>query len=161
MVKSQENKKIKNAQETIYDGIIFKSKLEVMCYKALKEANLPVQYESKKFILWEGFKPTVPFYDKDKKTKLLKLQTKKLLNTTYSPDFYFEYGGHNIIIESKGFENEAFHLKKKLFRAWLEANQPNSIYFEIYTKKQLMQAIDIIKQLKSEENGKSFQQVQE
>ena len=40
-----------------------------------------------------------------------------------------------------------FPLRKKLFRKYLEDNHPNSIYFEIYTKKQLLQAIEIIRQL--------------
>ena len=160
-MEKQENKRVKNAQGISYDGIEFKSRLEGRCYKILKDAGFPVEYETRQFIIWKGFKPTVPFYDKDKKTKLLKLQTSKLRDMTYTPDLSFVYGDHTIIIEVKGFSTEVFGIKKKLFRAWLETNQPNIIYFEIYTAKQLLQAINIIKQLKQEENGKSFQQVQE
>jgi hypothetical protein len=47
-------------------------------------------------------------------------------------------------------ENDVFPIKKKLFRAWLEEHYPKSIYFEIYTKRQLLQAIDIINNLKEE-----------
>lgn len=141
------NKKIKNATPFEFDNIHFKSKLEVMTYKTLKEAGFLPQYEPTKFIIWEGFKPTIPFYNKDKNTKQLKRDSKKLINITYCPDFVFEYKNHTIIMEIKGFENDLFPIKKKLFRAYLEKNMPNSLYFEVYTKKQLLQAITIIKEL--------------
>lgn len=142
-----ENKKIKNTSPLEYDGISFKSKLEKMAYQTLKENNLPVEYEPKKFIIWEGFKPTVPFYNKDTSTRMLKLDNKKVISLSYTPDFVFTYANHLIILELKGFENNVFPVKKKIFRKWLEEHEPKSIYFEIYTKKQLLQAIDIIKSL--------------
>lgn len=142
-----ENKKIKNASPLVFDGISFKSKLEKMTYQTLKENDFPVEYEPKKFIIWEGFKPTVPFYNKDKATRMLKLENKKIINISYTPDFMFMYKDYLIVIEDKGIENDCFYLKKKMFRKWLEENVPKSVYFEIYTKKQLLQAIDIIKSL--------------
>ena len=142
-----ENKKIINASPLEYDGISFKSKLEKMAYQTLKEQGFPVLYEPKKFIIWEGFRPNVPFYNKDASTRMLKMDSKKVIDISYTPDLMFEYNNHLIIIEMKGFENNTYPLKKKIFRKWLESNYPNSIYFEIFTKKQLLQAIDIIKNL--------------
>jgi hypothetical protein len=142
-----ENKKIINASPLEYDGIFFKSKLEKMAYQTLKEQGFPVLYEPKKFIIWEGFRPNVPFYNKDASTRMLKMDSKKVIDISYTPDLMFEYNNHLIIIEMKGFENNTYPLKKKIFRKWLESNYPNSIYFEIFTKKQLLQAIDIIKNL--------------
>lgn len=142
-----ENKKIKNASPLEYDGISFKSKLEKMAYQTLKEQGFPVLYEPRKFIIWEGFRPNVPFYNKDASTRMLKRDSKKVIDISYTPDLMFEYNNHHIIIEMKGFENNTYPLKKKIFRKWLESNYPNSIYFEIFTKKQLLQAIDIIKNL--------------
>lgn len=142
-----ENKKIINASPLEYDGISFKSKLEKMAYQTLKEQGFPVLYEPKKFIIWEGFRPNVPFYNKDTSTRMLKMDSKKIIDISYTPDLMFEYNNHLIIIEMKGFENNTYPLKKKIFRKWLESNYPNSIYFEIFTKKQLLQAIDIIKNL--------------
>lgn len=142
-----ENKKIINASPLEYDGISFKSKLEKMAYQTLKEQGFPVLYEPKKFIIWEGFRPNVPFYNKDVSTRMLKMDRKKVIDISYTPDLMFEYNNHLIIIEMKGFENNTYPLKKKIFRKWLESNYPNSIYFEIFTKKQLLQAIDIIKNL--------------
>lgn len=143
-----ENKKIKNASPLEYEGISFKSKLEKMAYQTLREHGLPVEYEPQKFIIWEGFKPTVPFYNKDLKTRMLKLDIKKIIDISYTPDFIVRYNGYMVILELKGFENNVYPLKKKIFRKWLETNIPKSIYFEIFTKKQLLQAIDIIKNLK-------------
>lgn len=142
-----ENKKIINASPLEYDGIFFKSKLEKMAYQTLKEQGFPVLYEPKKFIIWEGFRPNVPFYNKDASTRMLRMDSKKVIDISYTPDLMFEYNNHLIIIEMKGFENNTYPLKKKIFRKWLESNYPNSIYFEIFTKKQLLQAIDIIKNL--------------
>lgn len=142
-----ENKKIINASPLEYDGISFKSKLEKMGYQTLKEQGFPVLYEPRKFIIWEGFRPNVPFYNKDASTRMLKMDSKKVIDISYTPDLMFEYNNHLIIIEMKGFENNTYPLKKKIFRKWLESNYPNSIYFEIFTKKQLLQAIDIIKKL--------------
>ena len=78
---------------------------------------------------------------------MLKLESKKIIDITYTPDFVFTYNGFLVIIEAKGMENDCFYLKKKMFRKWLEDNHPKSIYFEIYTKKQLLQAISIIQNL--------------
>jgi len=141
------NKKIRNATPLTYKNIHFKSQLEKAIFKTLDEQGFPVRYEPMKFTLWKGFKPTIPFYDMDKNTHLLKLQSKKLIDITYTPDFMFVHNDHLIVIEAKGFENDTFPIKKKLFRALLEKDYPGSVYFEIYAKRQLSQAIDIIKRL--------------
>lgn len=142
-----DNRKIINASPLKFDGISFKSKLEKMTYQTLKEHGFPAEYEPRKFIIWEGFKPSVPFYNKDKSTRMLKLESKKIISISYTPDFMFRYNDYIVIIECKGIENDCFYLKKKLFRKWLEDNLPDSIYFEVYTKKQLLQAINIINAL--------------
>lgn len=139
-----ENKKIINATPLDFDGISFKSKLEVSIYKKLKEEGLPVAYEPNKYILVNGFKPTVPFYTKDKKTGGLKLDNKKLIDITYTPDFVISLQNITIIIEAKGFENNVFPVKKKLFRKLLEQEEGKYIFFEIFTIRQLKQAIEII-----------------
>ena len=50
-----------------------------------------------------------------------------------------------IIIEAKGMENDVFYIKKKLFRKYLESWGKPVLYFELRSKKQLLQAIEIIK----------------
>lgn len=132
--KMSENKKILNATPLEYDGIQFKSKLEKMAYQTLKEQGFPVQYEPHKYIIWQGLKPNVPFYSKDKVTRMLKSENKKLIDISYTPDLEFMHNGHLIIIEMKGIFNDTYPIKKKMFRKWLEENHPNSVYFEIFSK---------------------------
>ena len=72
------------------------------------------------------------------------MDNKKLIDITYTPDFTFEYNDYFIIIEAKGYENDTFPIKKKMFRKILEAYK-KALYFEIFTKKQLVDAIKIIK----------------
>lgn len=134
-----------------------------MVYITLTELGFNPQYEPITYELWGGFSPITPFYDKETETqqekrieegsniksKILVLKNSKVTGIRYTPDFSFQYGKLQVFIECKGFENEIFYIKKKLFRKYLDdmfiENKQPSIYFEIYTKKQLFQAIDIIK----------------
>lgn len=151
------NKKIKNAKITEYDNIKFKSKLEVMVYKTLEENNFEVFYEPHTFNLWYGFKPKIPFYAP--KDKVLVNNDKKIIDIKYTPDFIFKYKDIIIYIEAKGMKNDTYYLKNKLFRGYLENRYvlygEFSMYFEIYTKKQLLQAIQIIKDYDSSRNNET------
>ena len=157
------NKKIKNATLVNSNNIVFKSKLEESIYNTLLKLGFNPQYEHYTFTLWDSFNPVTPFYDKetttqynkriniDKKNKgkILVLKTGKITGIRYTPDFYFKYNNIDVFIEAKGIENDVFYIKKKLFRKFLDnklqKDNQHSIYFEIYTKKQLLQAIEILK----------------
>lgn len=143
------NKKVKNATVIEFDGIQFKSKLEYSFYKRLIEAGFNPQYEKITYPLWIGIKPKVPFYTKDKKSRLLKLDMNKLRDMTYTPDFTFYHNNRLIIIEAKGKENDTYPIKRKLFRGLLEQIPDNPLFFEVFTQKQLLQAIEIIKSYES------------
>ena len=139
-----ENKKIKNARESVFNGITFKSKLEESFYKTLTAANLDPNYELMKFILIDGFRPTVPFYNRSK-SKVFRLDMSKVRDITYTPDFTLLYNDTLFIIEAKGIENDTYPLKKKLFRRLLESMKVPCVYFEVHTKRELLEVIDIIK----------------
>ena len=139
-----ENKKIKNATITEYKGIKFRSKLELMIYKVLEENNLNPQYEPVTHTLIEGWKPRVPFYRKNPKTRILSLEDKKIISVKYTPDIVFNWGKYTVYIEAKGMENDVYYLKKKLFRWYLE-DKNNSIFAEIKTKRELMNFLEILK----------------
>ena len=139
-----ENKKIKNARESVFNGITFKSKLEESFYKTLKAANLDPDYELMKFILIDGFRPTVPFYNRSK-SKVFRLDMSKVRDITYTPDFTLLYNDILFIIEAKGIENDTYPLKKKLFRRLLESMKVPCVYFEVHTKRELLEVIKIIK----------------
>lgn len=161
------NKKIRNATVCKTGRLTFKSQLEKSVYSTLQQLGLNPQYEPKTYTLWQGFDPITPFYDKETdanqakriesgdpvKNRMLILKTGKITGIRYTPDFYFKYGKLDVYIETKGFENDVFYIKKKLFRHFLDERfketGQHSIFFEIYTKKQLLQAIEIIKDYES------------
>lgn len=158
------NKKIRNATSAKVRGITFKSQTEKMIYRALVDNNITPEYEKHTFTLWDGFTPITPFYDQEtdkqqekrnlaeeseKKTpKILVLKSEKVVGIRYTPDFHFEKDGIDIWIEVKGIENDVFYIKKKMFRKFLddklEKEGKRSMFFEIYTKRQLLQALKII-----------------
>jgi hypothetical protein len=158
------NKKIRNATATKVKGIAFKSQAEKMIYRALQDNGITPEYEKCTFTLWDGFTPITPFYDQEtdeqrnkriaaepntsKASKILIPKTAKVVGIRYTPDFYFKKGDVDIWIEVKGIENDVFYIKKKLFRKYLDdkfnKEGKRSMFFEIYTKKQLLQALTII-----------------
>ena len=158
------NKKIRNATSVKIKDITFKSQTEKMIYRALLSNNIKPEYEKYTFVLWEGFVPKTPFYDQetDKQQekrnaeehsermtpKILVPKTDKVVGIRYTPDFHFKKGDVDIWIEVKGIENDVFYIKKKLFRKYLddlfEKEGRRSMFFEIYTKRQLIQALEII-----------------
>lgn len=159
-----ENKKIRNATQNTSKGITFKSMLEKSIYNTLLQQGFKPLYEFKTFTLWDGFTPLVPYFDKETDnqrqkrleegvdtcpSKMLVRKENKIIGIRYTPDFYFNYNGLNVYIEAKGVENDVFYIKKKMFLKYLSdrlvSNGEMSVYFEIYTKKQLIQAIDLIK----------------
>lgn len=164
MTLSEQNKKIKNATACKSGSITFKSKLEKICYDTLEQLGFNPQYESKRITIHKFEDSITPFYDKEtdsqhkkrietlgkRDSKILRLSSKKMVNITYTPDIYMKYKNLDVWLEIKGFEGEVFKYKKKLFRECLDTLERTqgikSIYFEIYTKKQLLQALDIIKE---------------
>ena len=157
IVENYENKKIKNAQKHIYNGIKFNSGLEVTAYKLFVAAGFQPQYEPRTFNVWQGKKFSVPCYDMHNDRKLKKdvwgINTYKPYDLKYTPDFIFYITDSSgaekmIVIESKGFPSEKYAYQKKLFRSWLEDNAPNSMFFEVHNQKQIKAAIEIIKSIK-------------
>ena len=167
------NKKIRNATQSSSKGITFKSQLEKSIYDTLLQQGFTPQYEPITFTLWDGFAPITPFYDKEtdkqnqkraellgkKVSKILVKKEGKVIDIRYKPDFYFNYNGLDVYIEAKGIENDVFYIKKKMFIKYLDDELINtgkrSMYFEIYTEKQLLQAIEIIKDYATECNSQT------
>lgn len=149
------NKKIKGATLAEYNGIKFKSILECSCYKKLENSGFDFSYESEKITLWDGIKlqNTKVYAPKKikagKYNKFLELQTRALLNTTYTPDFIVTKDNYKIYFDVKGKENDIYPIKKKMFLKTLEERNDgiNYIFFEPHNVRQMLQAIEIIKGL--------------
>lgn len=144
-----ENKKIINATPTVVDGVAFDSKLESKLFNVLVDEGFNPRREPRKFYIWEGFKPTIPFYKRDKKTKSMKLNNMRLIDITYTPDICFDYGKYTVFVEVKpdGFTNDVYPYKEKMFRKYMEANLKdiNPIFVRVGTIKGLNEFINILK----------------
>ena len=154
------NRKIVNATPMQFNGIQFKSRTEVMVYKLLSEYGFKPDYEGKTFTIWQGFTPSIPFYTKTLKGKApirsLVLSMKKLLPIHYTPDFIVKAGKYTAIIEVKGYENDVFPMKFKIFRKYLETRKGKYVIFEVFNKKMALQMIDKLKELKKGKDEQEF-----
>lgn len=116
------NKKVRNAEKINYDGIQFQSKLEVYCYKKLKEYGLEFEYEPQSFELMPKFEYDTTCAESYKKGSKWSFgnKSKVVRAIKYKPDFVNLKDGW--IIECKGHPNESFPIKWKLFKYYLKMN---------------------------------------
>ena len=154
MIRGSRFKRRKNSDESdnarikskhiIRDGIEMKSILEGNVYDYLKKNGITALYESESFLLWEGGKTHTPFYNA--KRGHLKCFKSNLADITYTPDFIFEYNGIKVFVEAKGFENDSFPIRKKLFRKYLDENYKHgeAFYFEIHSVLQAKDMMEIL-----------------
>ena len=117
--------KVKNATPTQLDGIKFRSKLEAYTYTKLKEAKIPIEYEKHRYMLLPSFI----------------FENKTIRAITYLPDFV----GSNFIIECKGYPNDSWALREKLFKYYLVNNLPNYKFYIVHNQKEVDQ---LVKELK-------------
>lgn len=114
------NKKVRNARKINFNNIQFQSKLELYCYKKLLDNGIEFEYEPQYFDLIPKIEYDASCFESYKKgTKWLFGPKSKLIRgIKYKPDFV------NLkdkwIIECKGYPNEAFPLKWKLFKHYLK-----------------------------------------
>lgn len=137
-----------NATKVKYDNIIFASKLEVYCYKRLKEEGLFKHYEYEKFTIIEGFSLSNRSFERSAngKGEFIDRGSAKIRPITYTPDFT----GETYIIECKGRANDTFPIRWKLFKRHLnEVGDERTLY-----KPQNQREIDLVIELiKNEQNN--------
>lgn len=152
------NKKVKHATPIVYDSIRFKSKLEVACYKALKDGEVPFTYEGVTFLLLPSFiYEGGDIYEAKRRVMArgyqYKKSSKRIRRMTWTPDFsgYYDGGdGDMWIIETKGRANDAFPLRIKMFK-WLVNEEGWHIdLFIPHNKRQVKESIEIIKSKEEE-----------
>lgn len=142
------NKKVRNATVLEYEGIIFKSKLELYCYKKLQELSISFNYDSHKFEILESFIFNNNSYELVKRKNYKKFEQTKsnIKGMTYTPDFIGFYpDGTLFVIETKGNPNEAFPLRWKLFKYYLIKNNIKCELFMPRNQKHIDEVITIIK----------------
>lgn len=92
------NKKVLNARKNQFDGYFFDSKIERDMYCLLKQNRVDFT-QKEKFLLQGSFK--------DRSGALIR-------EISWRPDFVIE--NQKIVIETKGFPNDVFPVKLKLFK---------------------------------------------
>ena len=135
--------KVKNAKKSIYNGKQFQSNLELYCYKQLEEAKIPVDYEEHTFTIFPATVYPQACYEGT--AKKLYNKGSKIRPITYTPDFVDPSG--KFIIETKGYANESFPLRWKLFKKHLKDEEHRYVLFMPRNKKQVDEVVEIIKQL--------------
>lgn len=119
------NRKIRNATPVTVDGITFRSKLESNVYLYLKSKGITPQFEPERFILTDDIPiGTIRYYDRIGRNYIRVMRKPRPI--TYTPDMSFTYRGYKIYVEVKGYMNDTFPLKAKMFLSYL-AKQPNDI----------------------------------
>lgn len=113
--------KIKNATGVDRHGLHFRSKLECYTYEAFMKAGIPVEYEPKRYELLPKFE----------------YLGEKLRPMVYTPDFV----GNGFIVECKGFANDAFPLRWKLFKYTLMKSQSTIKLYLVRNHKQVDEMI--------------------
>lgn len=133
---AKENKKVRNATPITYNDIKFKSKLEAYTYKIFAEAGIILEYEVERFTLVDKFRY------KDENIRAI----------TYKPDFIQKE--YNFIIECKGYGNESFPLRWKLFKRHLyRTNNEVDIYI-VKTQKDAKKLLEyILNKIKKNDKG--------
>lgn len=117
--------RIQNVKPKEWNGINFRSTLEVETAQALTALGIPYKYETRRIVLQEGFRSP---YQKD-----------KVIRITYKPDF--KVGP--IMLECKGFETPEWRIKKKLVLKYLMEHEPDTIFCQTHdSKKDLLKALD-------------------
>lgn len=125
---SKNTRQARDGTPNIFDGIKFKSKLESNTYRALKEAGIIAKYEPESFTILPAF-------------VFMGLKVRPI---TYKPDFIYA----NYIIECKGFANDSFPLREKLFKYFLYNTASD---YKFYVIRNMKEVIELISKIKTNE----------
>ncbi len=134
--------RVRNARKKQVDGINFRSLLEAFCYQKLKENGIQSEYETKKYVLFEGIHYENSRYEDNGKTGYKDKKTHKVRDITYTPDFIDPKG--KWIIECKGYANERFPLKWKMFMKLLNEQGDPPVLFVPRNQKQVLETVSRI-----------------
>lgn len=140
-------KKLINSVATVYDGVSFKSRLEVNCYKMLQEAGIVFKYEPTSYEVLGSFLFEHDSYERmaNGKGDFINRGLKKVNSITYKPDFV----GKGFIIETKGLRTESFNLRFKLFKKWIQENATTPV--AIYMPQNLTEIKETIRLIKEKQ----------
>lgn len=147
--------KIKNAKKHTYKDIVFDSGLELFCYKELEKTGIDFIYQPEPFILLPKFECNFTNYEV--KGRIYRDSNKKIIKNTkafiecplatvrqiaYTTDFMAV--DRSWIIETKGYSNESFPLRWKMFKYLLNYTGFNGKLLKPENQNQVLDCIKII-----------------
>jgi hypothetical protein len=137
------------SKKVTFDGINFASGLEKYMYIALKKAKIKFEYEPRTYQLLDTFQFESSAIERQSngKGEFKDRGNKKILGIKYTPDFE----GDSWTVETKGRANESFPIRYKLFKNWIQNNDPGRLLLKPQNQKECDEAIQII--LKKENNN--------
>tara|TARA_R110000803_G_C11916709_1_gene313876 strand:- start:308 stop:784 length:477 start_codon:yes stop_codon:yes gene_type:complete len=132
-----------------FKGIAYKSGLEKNMAMLLDSAGIEFEYEAKTFEVVESFKFDFDCYERQAngKGEMINRGRKKVQGIKYTPDFI----GEGFIIETKGYANESFPIRWKLFKRMLfeqTANDIHKVPLTIYKPQTVSECEEVIKLIK-------------
>jgi hypothetical protein len=142
----------KKKKDFSFKGIKYKSGLEKNMAILLDSAGIDFSYESKTFEVVEGFNFDFDCYERQANGKgdMINRGRKKILPIKYTPDFI----GEGFIIETKGYANETFPLRWKLFKKML-ADAGIVKPLVVYKPQKISECEEVIKLIKKQNEQKT------
>lgn len=144
-------KTAKKKRDLSYNGITYRSSLERTMGILLTEAGIEFRYEPIRIPIVDGFDFPFKSYERQTNSKgdMVNRGQKRTLGVTYTPDFV----GDDFIIETKGYANESFPVRWKLFKKWLsEKSGKDPAKFVIYKPQKISECSEVIKLIKQHRN---------
>lgn len=150
ILKRNNNQKIKNAKRHEFNGIKFRSGLELFCYKQLFLHEIKdFKYEEVKFTLLDKFEFNQDSFEpfEKKGVKGFNELSRNIRAITYLPDFTcIKEDKTGWIIETKGFMRDGWQNKWKYFKKYLIDNGYNLTLYLPDTQKNVLLTIQNIKE---------------
>jgi len=131
------------AKKVSFDGIDFASGLEKYMYTALKNSGIRFEYEPRTYQLLDTFQFESSAIERQSNGKgdFKDRGNKKILGIKYTPDFE----GDGWTCETKGRANESFPLRYKLFKNWIQLNDPKRLLLKPQRHSECDEAVELIR----------------
>lgn len=142
---------VKNRKKSYsFKGKNYKSSLERTMAMLLDSAGIPFQYEPEKFEVVQGFHFPFKSYERQANGKgdMVNRGQKKVHGISYTPDFI----GDGFIIETKGYANETFPMRWKMFKKMLVEGGYDPKNLVIYKPQKISECEEVVKLIKEFQN---------
>lgn len=141
---------VKKRKTFVFKGIEYKSGLEKNMAMLLDSAGIPFEYEPQTFQVMESFDFRYDCYERQANGKgdFKNRGNKKVLGIKYTPDFI----GEGFIIETKGYANESFPIRWKLFKKLLHDTVGSLVPLTIYKPQKISECVEVVKLIKQQKD---------